>query len=381
MGAEFIGGNHPRWLACAARFGVELVEIDWPATSFVRLGGKLIDGAPLRRLLADYHALGEQMTELARGVDDERPWQTPDAAELDRLSLADGIASRLQGDELAKRMLLLKFHQSEAAPPEKISWLGQLTAIKGHGLAAYWEETERYRCRGGVEQLAHKLATDLPEVRCNAVVTAVEYDGGRATATLSDGQAISSDWLILALPPSQWARIDFTPRLPDATPLRLGAASKEFVRLRQEFWSPGHAPLASSDDPQGGLYQTLAEPTDDGSACLEWYVAGAPAEGLGDLAPAKRKQRILDAVRPALPELETNWLDWHSQDWRNEPFADGAYSFAQLGKAVEWGPTLYHGIGRMRFAGEHASFRFPGYMEGALESAQRCVRSIAEAGV
>jgi monoamine oxidase len=41
------------------------------------------------------------------------------------------------------------------------------------------------------------------------------------------------------------------------------------------------------------------------------------------------------------------------------------------------GPTLYEGIGRLHFAGEHTSYAFMGYMEGALHSGAAVARRLA----
>ena len=378
MGAEFVGGNHPRWLAYARTFGIELTEIDWPDLSSVRLAGQMFTGQRLADLKAEQHQLAIQLTECAESVNDEHPWLTPGADELDRIGLAEGIATKLQGDDLAKRLLLLKFHQSEAAPPEAISWLGQLVVIKGHGLNSYWEEAEKFRCPGGVQQLADALASSLPigTIRYESIVSTISVDSHRVALELSHGEKLEGDWLLLAIPPSQWSDIVFTPPLPALPEISVGTASKEFIKLRS-FWQPGHAPLAACDAPQGGIYQTATAGGTDGEACLEWYVAGRPAESLVALSAQQRQQRIQEAIEPSHPGLTASWLDWYAQDWVNEPFTKGAYSCAQLGKIMHWGRTLYHGLGRLKYVGEHASFRYTGYMEGALESAERCVRQIS----
>jgi monoamine oxidase len=42
------------------------------------------------------------------------------------------------------------------------------------------------------------------------------------------------------------------------------------------------------------------------------------------------------------------------------------------------GPMLWNTSSRLRFAGEHTSYAFPGYMEGALHSGVMVARSLAE---
>jgi hypothetical protein len=43
--------------------------------------------------------------------------------------------------------------------PEWQSYLGNLAMVKGGGLEKYWTESEVYRCKGGNQQLATRLAT------------------------------------------------------------------------------------------------------------------------------------------------------------------------------------------------------------------------------
>jgi monoamine oxidase len=41
------------------------------------------------------------------------------------------------------------------------------------------------------------------------------------------------------------------------------------------------------------------------------------------------------------------------------------------------GPILHAGLGRLHFAGEHACYKFVGYMEGALNSGVSVAKRIA----
>jgi monoamine oxidase len=378
MGGEFIGSNHPRWMGYAKEFGLKLEEIEWPATAWAEMEGKLYEGEALRELNAQVEALSEQMTEAARNVDDEKPWETPGAAELDRLSLAEAVNSRLAASEPGKRRFLNAFHQSEAGPPERISWLGQLAVIKGHGLERYWEETEMYRCADGAGRLTERLAATLPDdsIQLKTPVTKISISGDGVVAESADGRRWEGDWLVLTIPPSQWRKIEFDPPLPTHEPLAVGAVSKEFIALKTEFWQPGPSPLATCDSPRGGLSLTSPLRNDNSTACLLWFVAGTPAERLHEIPNAEREERLSEALAPRLPQLADNWQGWFAKDWAAEPFFDGGYSYAQLGKITSWGPSLYEGIGRLQFAGEFASFRFTGYMEGALETAERVCRRI-----
>jgi monoamine oxidase len=380
MGAEFIGSNHPHWMRYAEEFSIDLEEIAWPEGGWVRQNNQYFTGTELAELEAECESLSVQFTDHARQVNDAEPWLTPDAERLDRLSLFDGVHQLLKGTDRAKQLFLWGTEQTEAASPRTISWLGQLTVVKGHGLERYWEETEVYRCPDGIDQLINKFSDSLPSgtVHVNSSVADVSIAPASVTITTHDGQVYEADWVILALPPSQWDKLRISPQLPQATGIPLGAVTKEFIEVDKRFWLPGEGPLICLEEPQGELLETGTPPPVDKPAGLLFYVGGPAAEALHLMTAEARQNRLKAGLETPLPGITAHWKGWHAQDWAVEPLYGGAYSYAQLGKIIEWGKTLQLGLGRMLFAGEHASFRFTGYMEGAFESAHRAVSTITK---
>jgi monoamine oxidase len=64
-------------------------------------------------------------------------------------------------------------------------------------------------------------------------------------------------------------------------------------------------------------------------------------------------------------------------DWPGDRWTMGSYSFPAPGQVTLQGQRLYDGIGRLHFAGEHTSYAFMGYMEGALHSGASVARRLA----
>jgi monoamine oxidase len=65
-------------------------------------------------------------------------------------------------------------------------------------------------------------------------------------------------------------------------------------------------------------------------------------------------------------------------DWPADPWTMAGYSFPAPGQITRTGRTLRDGLGRLHFAGEHTSYKFVGYMEGALDSGVSLARRIAK---
>ena len=61
--------------------------------------------------------------------------------------------------------------------------------------------------------------------------------------------------------------------------------------------------------------------------------------------------------------------------WPNEEFTRGSYMALAPGQVTAYWETLLQPVGRLFFAGEHAT-PLQGFMEGAVESGQRAARTI-----
>jgi monoamine oxidase len=80
-------------------------------------------------------------------------------------------------------------------------------------------------------------------------------------------------------------------------------------------------------------------------------------------------------------------LDWLSVDrtqlvthrvfsWEDDPWAGGGYAYFSPSYDPSWRTWLARPTGRLLFAGEHTSFRWQGYMNGAVESGLRAAAEV-----
>jgi monoamine oxidase len=378
-GAEFIGANHPIWLDYARRFNLTMVpasddtDDDWT----VSLGNRRIDKADQVDLYRDMDHAIAAATAAARDINADEPWNSPVAASLDVISVADWLESQPIGD-LARRAIAAELTADNGVVVSRQSWLGLLTVIKGGGLEHFWTDTEAYRCEGGASKMTHALvrAIGRDNVKTNTAVARVEILGDRARVTSTRGKVFEADNVVLAIPPGTWNRINFTPELPAVLRPQVGHVVKFLSAVDQRKWA--HSAASLSDGPIALTWESTAGQGDTGPFGLTAFAAGRAAKSL--MASWNRGWsdtdlvRELDAIHPGIAPhvLKTRFIAWP-----NEKYTAGGYSFPAPGEITTIGPLLQRGLGRLQFAGEHCCYKFAGYMEGALQSGIAIAKRLA----
>ncbi|MGH7064661.1 MAG: flavin monoamine oxidase family protein [Stellaceae bacterium] len=381
-GGELIGSNHPLWLAYAKKFGLGLYEIgDDAGASPIVIDGRLLSDTEAKELWNDIAAASQLMNRDARAVVEDEPWQTPGAAALDRRSVAEWLAA-IPASALAKSGFAAQLTADNGVATDRQSYLGQLAQIKGGGVERYWTETEIYRCQGGNQQLADRLATALGHERIHIGLAArsVTIDKGKVTVGLSDGRPLTADDAILAVPPSVWGRIEFSPALPPALTPQMGSNIKYLMSLQSRFWNERHksADSLSTGNVQITWEGTSGQPGDRPAEMVAF--SGGPGADAMRAVPAGRRDAAyraeLDSRYPTLGRafVASRFMNWPSAEWTR-----AGYSFPAPGQVTTVGPLLHNGIaGRLHFAGEHTCYKFVGYMEGALTSGVSIARRLAQ---
>jgi monoamine oxidase len=379
-GGEFIGLNHPMWLAYADRFHLHLREVadpDAPPHALL-LGCQDITGLRAKLIYRQMQKVYDAATEDARDVDAEEPWKSSNADALDRRSLAD-FADSQRLTRLGRLALEAECCAVNGNPPAQTSYLGELASIKAHGLEARWSDTEHFRCDGGAGQLALKLAGTFPTDRIHLNTPIAEIDTSAAPARIrtAAGERYEADDVVLAVPPTVWPQIRVVPALPACLTPQMGNNIKYVAGVTCRYWKH-RAINVLSDGPLGASW----EQTDDLPACNVAVVSALPAccavNGIRRLPGAERLDCFRDAFEKIVPGFHKHLLNDRLYDWVGEQWTRGSYSNAAPGQVTSQGPILRAGIGRLHFAGEHTSYGFAGYMEGALQSGAAVARRLAK---
>jgi len=380
-GAELIGSNHPTWVSYKEKFGLEFLDVsDEEEYEFpIVLGGKRLTAKESEALWEDLEAALNTLNSAAAAIaDPHEPWKSPNAEALDRGTMAAWIKG-VDASPLCKAGIDALLTADNGVATAWQSYLGILAMVKGGGLDKYWTETEVFRCKGGNQQLARKLATALGEKRImlRTPVTAIAVRDTRVSAILAGGGTLEADDLVLTVPPRVWTKIAFEPALPATLAPQMGSNVKFLVALKDPFWRRASlSPDLLSDGPVQITWDGTDNQPGPGAALVA--LSGGPAaETTREWTPAERVNRYLAELERVYRGIRASYVKSRFMDWPADPWVKASYSFPAPGQVTAQGPTLRQGIGRLHFAGEYTSYAFMGYMEGALNSGAAVARRLA----
>ena len=381
-GGELIGSNHPTWVAYAKKFGLSFNDVTESETleAPLILGGKRLSEKESEALWEEMDVAYKTMNAAAAPINADEPWNSPDAQRLDARSVAQWIRG-LKVSELCKKAMTVELSADNAAPTSRQSLLGNLTQVKGGGLEKFWTDSEVYRCRGGNARLARKLANAIGErrLRLGTPVREIRTDGANTIVRDAAGQTYEADHVVLAVPPTTWHNIRFSPGLPRTLKPQMGVAVKYLAGVKRRFWAKsGLSPDAFTDGMVSMTWDATDNQGSDANGAAMVGFSGGPAAERARQAYARQKDAAYAAALTEIyPTYPQNFVQARFMDWPGEMWTGAGYSFPAPRQVTTVGPVLHSGIGRLHFAGEHACYKFVGYMEGALNSGVSVAKRIA----
>ena len=380
-GGELIGSNHPAWLGYAKQFKLDFLDVSEEDAEFpIVLGGKRLTADESEALWEEMEKGFNSIVNDAAKVDADEPWKAANATELDRRTLASWI-NGLDVSPMCKAGLHAMMTADNGVVTEWQSYLGNLAMVRGGGLEKYWLESEVYRCRGGNQQLATRLASAIGAGRIltRTPVRAVAVTDSGVRVTLGTGKVLEADHVVLTAPPPVWNRIAFDPLLPQGLAPQMGSNVKFLMALNAPFWRKAElAPELLSDGPVSMTWHSTDGQKGAGEAMVA-FSGGPAADTCREWAPAQRTERYLAELQKVFRGIRASHVRNRFMDWPGDPWVKASYSFPAPGQVTAQGPTFRQGIGRLHFAGEYCSYAFMGYMEGALNSGAAAARRIAAA--
>ena len=380
-GGEMLGSNHPLVLAYAAKFGFEFLNVtdDDKALTPMILGGRKLLGHEVEKIREEVEAAYAAMNEDARAVNADEPWKSSDAERLDNRTTAAWIEG-LKLSDLARKLLTLQYTADNGVATERQSYLGNLAQVKGGGLEKYWTDTEVCRLKGGNQQFALRFARELGDERLtlDCPVREITATDKGMTVVDAEGRTHEADDVVLAIPPSTWPTIKFSPALPKELVPQMGSNVKYLAVVKSRFWREANlSPDAYSDGDIGETWDATDGQGTDGPTVLTSFSGGPAADAIHRRAVPERQPAYRKELEILFPGFGSQFVKGQMLDWIGDPWTRAGYSFPAPGQVTTIGPLLRQGIGRLHFAGEHTCYQFVGYMEGALHSGAALAKRLA----
>jgi monoamine oxidase len=396
-GAEFISSEHKSMRRLAEEFELPLEvanggsepccdDVSWLDGSYYttrELNADLKKLAPA--LIAANHAapyptLYNRYTQAAYEFDHTS------ATDWIEQNVDDGLASKL--GRVLQTDLLSEYGCEPAVQPAL-----NLIYLLGAGNSGLVGTDEKYHVRGGNDQIPAMMASQLPEgsIQTGMLLVALKQNSdGSYTCTFQKGASmadVQGDHVVLAVPFNQLRKVDlstagFSPRKMAAiNKYDLGTNAKLALQFDSRPWSKDDhwsgTCYTSPDSFQLSWDATVAQKGPAG--ILLRFPAGVaggshafPGAAAHGPAPVKYALDFLNAVEAPFPGCREHyngnaWLDW----WEQDPLIGGAYGCYQIGNYTEFAGIENVRQGNVHFCGEQTDLNFQGYMEGAVESAER----------
>lgn len=393
-GAGWLAPGHEAALRLAAEVGVGTHKT-YVAGSHLLVGGDrtrryrgLIPRiSPLAVL--QIAALQRRIDRMAKSVPLDEPWSAPRAGQWDDVTLRrwldqHRIWSTVGNDlfEMAVRGLFA------AEDMHDVSFLHLLYLVAAHGtiesLFSIEGGAQENLVEGGMGALAGRVAGDLGDaLHLRSPVRTVRQAADTVTVG-ADELDVTARAAVIAVPPALALEIDFDPVLPEdrRTLYRHavgGVETKTLLVYETPFWRARGMSGQSAHAGSPAEVTIDASPADGSAGVLAAFSFGHVAKALGELAPADRRQQVLETLAGRFGVRAATPVEAVETPWFAEPWTRGC-SFAHLppGFLTRYGPLLRRPHGLLHWAGTETATTSHGAVDGAVRSGERAAGEVLE---
>jgi monoamine oxidase len=379
-GGDMIDETHTEIRALAEELGLTLSRILRGGFGYARRDGSGRVRIAQSNAARGWSMLHERLSDLTRRYRlAEQRWDSPIAADLARRSVAQWLEEAQADREL--RATATGLRGFFLADPDELSLIALVDQFASDDAPA---PPGMYRINGGNDRLPVAMAEALgSRIQLNTELVALSHRGREVRASLKQRRTVSQiicDYAIIALPASVVRRVPITPALPaqqhDAIArLQYGHATKTLLQFSRRFWQATGRPRAfGSDLPMGAVWDANEEQR--GHTGILALLAGGSASDATQAIVVKEGMVGLANALDWLGSSHAQLLNARQIVWETDPWARGGYAYFDPAYDPALRPWLARPFGRLFFAGEHTSFRWQGYMNGAVESGRRAAAEL-----
>ncbi len=395
-GGEFIDSDHTRMRALVRELGLRLEDrVAWARRRSAAYSRLYLDGA-LRDwdvVYRDFGVMKRRLRADARRTGYEGAFSGAAARRFDHRTAREWLDAEVPGggDSLLGEAMREYLAEEFGLDAERLSATNIFYLLEGDRVDIDGSD-ERYHVHGGNDQVPRGLAARLPEgsLHLGTPLEAVwrHPDGSYGLRFGGVRSEVVADRVVLAAPFTTLRAVDLERaglsrrKRECIQELGMGTNAKLLMQFRHRLSRDRHwNGELTTDRPFLDTWDSsLTQPGE--TALLTVYSggsvgAGYPGRRAHGPAPAGVVREALAILDRAVPGIGRDfagraWLD----DWTADRWARGSYAAFLPGQVTRYSGVIARQEGGVHFAGEHTSVAYQGFLEGAVESGERCAREI-----
>ncbi len=246
-------------------------------------------------------------------------------------------------------------------------------------------DSPSFRIQGGSFELIKALTKkmDEGEIRLNERVNLIKYRDD-ALHLFTEDTTYRAETVVSTLPPNLLIKsIKFDPQLPAElveiaknTHTWMGESIKIGLRFEEPFWRKGRlsGTIFSNVGPITEMYEH--NDVEDQFFALKGFLSSAYFSMTKD----QRLEMVLNQLQKYFGNQVFNYRSYDEMIWQNErltymPYEGSIYPHQNNGHPIYQAPFFDN---RLYIAGTETATQYPGYMEGALQSAKNIFEKLRE---
>ncbi len=381
LGGQWIGPTQDRAYALVRRLGLSTFPSFHQGKKLLDIGGRSSSYAGSIPSLPPLQLIELELTirRLEQLAKNPQPGQ-------DSLSLAQWADRHIRSSRV-REVMAIAVRVIFGADPEELSFYHFLSYVRSAGSLRRLVEIDNGAQQDRVVEGTHSLSRLLAEALEPAVRTGTPVRRVRET---TKGLVVETDRgdfegrrMILAVPPALAGRIAWEPPVPLARDLLcqrmpMGGTIKCVALYEQAFWRDAgwSGEVTAAGNPLTVVFDNT---TAEGVPALVGFIVGGDARRWGLAGDEVRRAAVLAQLGRWFGEKATKPRAYVDKDWAQDPWSRGCpIGITGPGTLTTVGSALRTGWGRIHIAGTESADQWCGFLEGALQAAERSAAEVLE---
>ncbi|KAI5099495.1 putative flavin-containing monoamine oxidase A isoform X2, partial [Silurus meridionalis] len=389
MGGQWVGSTQTHVMDLIQELGLEVYPQFTEGKKVHQIGGanakistytsSIPSFSPL--VLLDLMLFLWRVERLCKSVCVKNPMETPDAVQLDSMTLQSYIEKHIWTTQLTE-VLELCTRSVFGMEPSQMSFLYFLMySAAGGGVMRLLETTpgsaQEFKVKGGTQQLSERISEQLGKenVRLGSAVKAI-WQNEESVEVKTAMSTITCKAVIVSCPPHMAALIEYR-RLAQSMPV--GHMTKFIITYPTAFWKQkGYSgEILARPSIQCPFGVTFDASSPSGSPALVGFIAGVQACYWNSRETEERRDAVVSSLVKYLGPEAASYIHYQEKDWAEEEYNGGCpVNVMGPGMLTFYHPGLRKPCGRIFWAGTETAMQWCGYLSGAVQSGNRAALEV-----